>query len=161
MDISCILVNGIVGPNMNFKKDESILPASLIRRFYENNMQGKNLLEVWGDGTPTREYTYSGDLAKAALWCLREQKPNTLLNIGSNEKISVRECAESICEFLRIDKDRLYFNKEKSNGRLSQSTDNSKFLELSKFNFKPFRYSIKEAIDWYVQRKETREFIKE
>ena len=148
MEISAVLVNGIVGPNMNYNDGESILPAALIKRFSEFRF-GKEAIEVWGDGTPVREYTYSGDLAKAMLWCFENQPKDSLLNIGSNEKISVRQCAETICEVLGINKDRIKYLIDKPNGRLLQSTNNKKFRIMSDFQFTSFREAIKIAIEWY------------
>lgn len=148
MQISCILVNGIIGPFMNFKDGESILPAALIKRFY-GLKNSTELIEVWGDGSPIREYTFSTDLAKATIWCFNNQQINTLLNIGSTEKITVKQCAWEICSALDIDPNRLFFDSSKPNGRLIQSTSNTEFVSRSNFIFTKFSKMIQETVTWY------------
>jgi GDP-L-fucose synthase len=148
MQISSILVNGIVGPYMNFREGESILPASLIRRFSKKALEN-DMLEVWGDGSPIREYTLSTDLARAAYWCYFNQDPNTVLNIGSSEKITVRQCALTIARLLGIDESRLTFDSSKPNGRQRQSTNNEQFKSLSNFEYTSFDKSIAITLEWY------------
>ncbi len=148
MKISSILVNGIIGPFMNFRDGESVLPAALIKRFHRLK-NGSDQLEVWGDGSPIREYTFSSDLAKAAIWCFNNQNVNTLLNIGSTEKISVKQCAVEICLALNIKPSRLFFDGLKPNGRLIQNTNNSEFVSRSNFTYVKFSKMINETVKWY------------
>jgi len=148
MKISCILVNGIIGPFMNFRDGESILPAALIKRFY-GLKNGAKQLEVWGDGSPIREYTFSTDLAEATIWCFNNQEINTLLNIGSTEKITVKQCALEICSVLDIDPNRLFFDSSKPNGRLIQNTSNAEFVSRSNFVYTPFSKMIHTTVRWY------------
>ena len=148
MKISCILVNGIIGPFMNFRDGESILPAALIKRFY-GLKTGNEQLEVWGDGSPIREYTFSTDLAKATIWCFNNQEIDTLLNIGSTEKITVKQCAIEICLALGIEPDRLFFDNSKPNGRLIQNTSNTEFISRSNFVYVKFSEMIFNTVKWY------------
>ena len=148
MKISCILVNGIIGPFMNFIDGESILPAALIKRFHTLK-DGSEPLQVWGDGSPIREYTFSTDLAKATIWCFNNQEINTLLNIGSTEKITVKQCALAVCSALDIDSNRLFFDSSKPNGRIIQNTCNNEFLSKSKFVYTKFSKMIDITVQWY------------
>lgn len=148
MKISCILVNGIIGPFMNFIDGESILPAALIKRFYGLKNGGEQL-KVWGDGSPIREYTFSTDLAEATIWCVNNQEINTLLNIGSTEKITVKQCALEICSALNIDSSRLFFDSSKPNGRLIQNTSNTEFVSRSNFVYTKFSKMIHDTVKWY------------
>lgn len=160
MEISCVLVNGIIGPNMNFRNNESILPAALIRRFYEEKINGGENFTVWGDGTPIREYSYSEDLAKATLWCFENQPINSLLNIGSTEKISVKKCALAIAKSLDIPIDKLYFDVSKIGGRQIQVTDNSQFITLSNFKYSTFDNSISKTVRWFTDQMNSKSEIK-
>jgi GDP-L-fucose synthase len=148
MKISCILVNGIIGPFMNFRDGESILPAALIKRFY-GLKNGNEQLEVWGDGSPIREYTFSTDLAEATIWCFNNQEISTLLNIGSTEKVSVKQCAIEICLALDIEPDRLFFDSSKPNGRLIQNTSNTEFVSRSNFVYVKFSKMVYDTVRWY------------
>jgi GDP-L-fucose synthase len=145
MQISCVLVNGIIGQGMNFDPSKSILPAALIKKFVDNK-NNENEIELWGNGEPIREYSSSKDLALALDWCLSNQKPDTLLNIGNSSKISVIELAFLIAEIIGIDKNRIKFNGSKTSGKQIQSTNNGKFVGLSDFKYENIDSAIKEAI---------------
>lgn len=148
MQISCVLVNGIIGSAMNFDDSKSILPAALIKRFHSRRDDSDPIV-LWGDGTPIREYTYSRDLALAITWCLQYQERDTLLNIGNTDKITVKELAQKILRMFNIDEVRLKFDLETNKGKQIQSTDNGLFLRQSYFNYSPIELALAEAVDYF------------
>ena len=143
-----LISNGIFGENANFKPAESIMVAALIRRFYEQR-QSKDPLVIWGDGSPLREYTYSQDMAKAFMWALDHYDDAQVLNIGSTEEHSVKETAAMIAELLGINPNRLVFDTSKPAGIYKKSTDNSRFVALSGFEYTPFRAGLERTIRWF------------
>jgi len=149
MKISCVLVNGIIGANMNFNPEKSILPAALIKKFVDNKLND-SIIELWGDGTPIREYTSSKDLARAIKWCVLNQQSDTLLNIGNTSKISVQELAYLIADIIGIDRRRIKFTGQVSYGKQIQATNNAKFRALSNFLYSNITEAIKEAIESYT-----------
>ena len=149
MNISCVLVNGVIGSGMKFDPSISILPAALIQKFIDNK-SNESVIELWGDGKPIREYTSSKDLATALDWCLRNQEPNTLLNIGNTNKISVKELSFLIADLVGIDKNRIKFNGSQTSGKSIQATNNCNFVERSNFQYESIEISIKDAIRTYL-----------
>ena len=149
MNISCVLVNGVIGSGMKFDPSISILPAALIQKFIDNK-SNESTIELWGDGKPIREYTSSKDLASALDWCLRNQEPNTLLNIGNTNKISVKELSFLIADLVGIDKNRIKFNGSQTSGKSIQATNNCNFVERSNFQYESIEISIKDAIRTYL-----------
>ncbi|MEI8088441.1 MAG: NAD-dependent epimerase/dehydratase family protein [Opitutaceae bacterium] len=143
-------VNGIFGPNMNFREGETIMVAALLRRFYENRDNGAKIM-IWGDGSPLREYTYSQDLARAFMWCLDNYDDVQFLNIGSTEENSVRDTAFLIADLLQIERSRIEFDVTKPAGIHRKATDNSKFLRLSHFDYTPFRTGMEKTVQWFAQ----------
>ena len=121
------------------------VPAIIIKAVAAHDGQ----LEVWGDGSPIREYTFSTDLAEATIWCFNNQEINTLLNIGSTEKITVKQCALEICSALDIDSNRLFFDSSKPNGRLIQNTSNTEFVSRSNFVYTKSSKMIHDTVKWY------------
>lgn len=158
MQVSVAIVNGIVGPNMNFRKGESVMLAGLIRRFYEQKKYGdpEEPYLVLGDGTPVREYTYSRDLAKALFWLINQSEMPELINIGNSEGISVREYAEIVCNCLQIDPKRLIFSEPSGSltPSYNQLTDNSLFRQLANFTFIDIASAIKLTTDWFKENYE-------
>jgi GDP-L-fucose synthase len=149
LDFYCFVVNGVIGNNMNFEESKSIVIASLIKRVFLN-LKTESSIEVWGDGTPLRQYTWAGDLSQNIFWCHSNQKKSTTLNIGTNEVVSVRDCAEMICKYFNVPKNRLYFNEKKGNGKMSQLTNNLDFVRQSGFKFRTFDSSIHEVITNFI-----------
>lgn len=149
MNISCVLVNGVIGSGMKFDPSISILPAALIQKFIDNK-SNESTIELWGDGKPIREYTSSKDLASALDWCLRNQEPNTLLNIGNTNKISVKELSFLIADLVGIDKNRIKFNGSQTSGKSIQATNNCNFVERSNFQYESIETPIKDAIYTYL-----------
>ena len=158
MQVSVAIVNGIVGPKMNFRKGESVLLAGLIRRFYEQNRFGdpQKPYLVYGDGTPIREYTFSHDLAKALFWLANESEMPELINIGNSQGMSVREYAEIVCNSLQIDPERLTFSEPVGSHASSynQLTDNSLFRQLANFSFTDTASAIRLTTDWFKENYE-------
>jgi len=158
MQVSVAIVNGIVGPKMNFRKGESVMLAGLIRRFYEQSKFGdpQKPYLVHGDGTPVREYTFSHDLARALFWLVNESEMPELINIGNSQGMSVREYAEIVCDCLQIDPKRLTFSEPLSSNVTfyNQLTDNSRFRQLANFSFTNTASAISLTTEWFKENYE-------
>lgn len=88
------------GPNDNFDlKTSHVLPA-LIRKFHEAKLNGSPAVEVWGTGTPKREFLHSDDLANACIFLMKHYEDDEIINIGVGEDISIKELAEMIQEIV-------------------------------------------------------------
>jgi GDP-L-fucose synthase len=140
--------NGIFGENDNFNLDDAPMLPSVIRKCYE--AKDVNIdIEIWGDGSPLREYTYSEDVAKSFLWMLENYDDDIALNTGTTEENSIKEIVFMILDELKIDKKRVYFNINKPSGILRKSTDNSIFKRLSNFQYTTFREGLRKTIKWF------------
>ena len=144
-----LVPNGIFGENDNFNFDDAPMLPALIRRFYENR-SGNAPIEIWGDGSPVREYTYSHDVARAFLWALHHYDEAGILNSGTVEGHSIRTIALMIAEIMGINPDRLYFNTDKPNSVARRDTDNSRFVALSGFHYTPFRVGLERTVAWFI-----------
>ena len=139
--------NGIFGKNDNFSDDAPMLP-SLIRRFYMAKDSKENI-EVWGDGSPLREYTYSIDVAKSFLWMIENYDEPISINTGSTEENSIKDIAMAIAKIMNIDSSRIIFNTDKPSGIFRKPTDNSIFINKSDFKFTLFKDGLVETIKWF------------
>ena len=150
LNVIGLVPNGIFGENDNFNYDDAPMVPTLIRRFYEGR-PGSEKIVIWGDGSPLREYTYAGDVARAFMWCLHNYDDGQILNIGTTEELSVKEIAYLIASLLRIDTRRIEFDKSKPNGIFRKNTDNSRFLRLSHFRYTPFKVGLENTIKWFCE----------
>lgn len=153
LNIIGLVPNGILGENMNYS-EASTMVGALIRRFYENR-GGNSKITIWGDGTPLREYTCAKDIARAYMWCLDNYDGEQILNIGNTEEHSVKDIAYMIADILGIDTDRIGFDTSKASGQFKRSTDNSKFLRLSNFQYTPFRVALENTIKYFCDNYKT------
>lgn len=86
----------LYGPHDNYDlKNSHVLPA-LIRKFHEAKLSGAPEVEVWGTGTPKREFLHVDDLADACYYLLREYNEPGLVNVGTGTDLSIRELAELV-----------------------------------------------------------------
>ena len=88
----------LYGPNDNYDlKNSHVLPA-LIRKFHEAKTAGLPEVEVWGTGSPLREFLHVDDLAEGCVFLMLHYNENLFVNIGSGEEISIRQLAEMVKE---------------------------------------------------------------
>jgi GDP-L-fucose synthase len=86
----------LYGPHDNYDlKNSHVLPA-LIRKFHEAKASGAPEVEVWGTGTPRREFLHVDDLADACYWLLENYDAPGLVNVGTGTDLSIRELAELV-----------------------------------------------------------------
>jgi GDP-L-fucose synthase len=86
----------LYGPHDNYDlKNSHVLPA-LLRKFHEAKEANQPEVEVWGTGTPRREFLHVDDLADACYWLLENYNEPGLVNIGTGTDLSIRELAELV-----------------------------------------------------------------
>ncbi|MCB9205226.1 MAG: NAD-dependent epimerase/dehydratase family protein [Flavobacteriales bacterium] len=76
-------------------KNSHVLPA-LIRKFHEAKEENKPFVEVWGSGSPKREFLFADELADACVFLMDVYNEKELVNIGSGVDISIKELAETV-----------------------------------------------------------------
>lgn len=84
------------GPNDNFDLHSSHVLPALLRKFHEAKVSGASQVEVWGSGTPRREFLHSDDLAAACIFLMNSYEGNEIVNVGVGEDIAIKELAELV-----------------------------------------------------------------
>lgn len=131
----------LYGPHDNFDLHTSHVLPALIRKVHEAKKSGASQIEVWGSGTPRREFLHADDLAAACVFLLKNYDSPELINIGSGTDITIRELAELVCEILGFD-GTLVFDPSKPDGTPRKLMDSSRLFNLG---WKP-RISLREGI---------------
>ena len=115
----------LYGPHDNYDlKNSHVLPA-LIRKFHEAHAAGAPEVEVWGSGTPRREFLHVDDLADACYWLLENYNEPGLVNVGTGEDLSIRELAELVQHTVGYE-GRIQFNADYPDGTPRKLMDVSK-----------------------------------
>jgi GDP-L-fucose synthase len=86
----------LYGPNDNFDLDSSHVIPALIRKFHDARVEGRADVEIWGTGSPLREFLHVDDLADACLHLMHHYSDASLINVGTGIDLSIRELAEKI-----------------------------------------------------------------
>lgn len=150
LNVIGLIPSGIFGENDNFNLEDAPMLPALIRRSYEAKLSGKKI-EVWGDGTPLREYTYSEDLAKIYIWALENYDSEQSINIGTTEENSIKDISYMIGNLMNINPENYFFNTKKKNGVFRKNIDNTKFIKLNNFKYTPFKIGLEKTIKWFIE----------
>jgi len=150
MDIVGMIPDAILGPRSNFDPRSSTAIPALIRRFYEDKDNDEELV-VWGDGSPLRQVTSDQDVARVAMWFIDSYSSEDLLNVGTMEEISIKDAAYLIADKLGLDEARISFDETKPKGTYRKATDNSRFVELSDFEYMSIRETMERTINYFIE----------
>jgi len=146
--ISCMPTN-LYGPNDNFDLETSHVLPALLRKFHEARQLGEPMVEIWGSGSPLREFLHVDDMADACVFLMEEYSGLEHVNIGTGKEITIRDLAIMIGEIVGY-KGKLVFDADKPDGTPR------KLLDVSKLNGLGWRYKIELAegirntYQWYI-----------
>lgn len=88
----------LYGPGDNYHAQNSHVIPALIRRFHEAKIRGDQEIEMWGTGTPLREFLHCDDLAEACFHLLGLENPPDWINVGSGSEITITDLAQMVAE---------------------------------------------------------------
>lgn len=91
-----LMPTNLYGPGDNFDLQNSHVLPALIRKFHEAKNRGDESVEIWGSGTPRREFLHVDDLANAVIFMLQNYDDEKIVNVGWGEDVTIRELAQMI-----------------------------------------------------------------
>lgn len=119
----------LYGPNDNFDLETSHVLPALIRRFHEAKEAGRDEVELWGTGTPRREFLHVDDAAAACEVLLRRYDGDEVVNVGCGEDLTIRELAETVASVVGYT-GRLAFDPARPDGIPRKRLDISRISAL-------------------------------
>tara|TARA_Y100000590_G_C15676708_1_gene998321 strand:+ start:165 stop:1100 length:936 start_codon:yes stop_codon:yes gene_type:complete len=150
---SCNLVlSNMYGPNDHFDEERSHALGAFIKKINDAKINNKKTVNIWGTGSPIREWLYVKDGAKAMIKAMELEKGSYFLNIGVNKGISIKELAEKIADLMNW-KGEFEYDTEKPDGALEKRVDGTN--SYTQLKWKPevsLDSGLKETIDWYVKQ---------
>lgn len=152
-NVSIVRPANIYGPYDNFNPFNSMVIPSLIKRVSE----AKDKIEVWGDGTPIRDFIYTDDVARGMIMAVeKELGPDYPINLGSGTGVSIKQLVETIVK-VSGKKLEIIFDASKPNGDKKRLFDTSR---ARKIGFTP-QVSLEEGLrityNWYLENKDRAE----
>ena len=142
----------LYGPNDNFDLQSSHVLPALIRKIHEAKVSGASEVEIWGTGTPRREFLHVDDLADGCLFLLGNYNDPEIVNLGCGEDISIREVAELICDVIGFGGN-LVFDTTKPDGTPRKLLDMSKMFSLGWRPGISLRDGIADAWRWFLENR--------
>ena len=88
-----LMPTNLYGPRDNFDLKTSHVVPAMIRKFHESAENGHEPVTLWGSGTPKREFLHVSDLARAVLYAIEKELPESIYNVGVGEDLSIKELA--------------------------------------------------------------------
>jgi GDP-L-fucose synthase len=141
-----VMPTNLYGEGDNYDPQNSHVIAALIRKFYEAKRDGKPQVEIWGTGTPRREFLNADDLADACYFLMLHYDSPEIINIGVGEDISIKELALLIKEIVGYEGE-LFFDTSKPDGTPRKLLDVSKLHNLGWRH----RIGLREGIEQVLQ----------
>jgi len=148
-----VMPTNLYGPNDNYEPESSHLFASFIRKFTLAKRNGDKVIEIWGDGSPKREFLHVDDMADACYFLMQNYDGDEIFNIGTGTDVSVLELANLMKEITGFNGE-FKFDATKPNGTPRKLLDVSK---LESVGWKS-KISLEEGIQLIFDEMKDKEF---
>ena len=140
----------LYGPNDNFDLKTSHVFAALIKKFHDAKINNQPKVELWGSGSPKREFLHVEDLANALIFLMENYDSKETINVGTGEDISIKELSYSMQNIIGFNGD-VEWNTSMPDGTARKLLDVSKINNLGwKANIK-LNAGIALTYDWYTE----------
>ena len=124
-----VLPTNLYGPHDNYDLENSHVMAALLRKFVEAAQLQLPRVEVWGTGTPRREFLHVDDLAEACLFLMDHYNERSPVNVGTGQDLTIRALAELIAELVGFTGE-IHFDFSRPDGTMRKLLDVSKLFDL-------------------------------
>ena len=142
--------NNLYGPGDNFDLQSSHVIPALIRKAHQAKEAGEATMDIWGTGTPLREFLHVDDLADALVHLLKFYSGPSHVNIGTGEEISIKDLAQTIAHAVEFD-GKLKFNADKPDGAPRKLLDARIMKNLGWTSSIRLDDGIKTTYDWFLE----------
>ncbi len=146
-----VMPTNLYGINDNFDLESAHVLPSLLRKFHEAKVNKQAKVEVWGTGSPMREFLYVDDLASAVVFLMNTYDGSEIVNIGTGEDCTIKELAEMIKEVVGYE-GQIYWNTSKPDGTPRKLLDVSRLNKLGWKYKTDFKTGLKRTYEWYVKK---------
>lgn len=160
-DFRSVMPTNLYGLNDNYDELNSHVLAALVKKISDAKKNKKQMVKIWGNGKPKREFLYVDDFARACLKIMNVSKKKyreicdqnyQFINVGYGKEISIKDLANLIKDITGY-KGSFYFDKSKPNGTFRKLIDSTR---IKKINWKPkvsLKDGLKKVIDFYNSKK--------
>lgn len=146
-----IMPTNLYGPGDNFNLENSHVMPALIRKFHEAKINNLPVVEIWGTGSPKREFLHVDDMADASVFLMESYEGEGFVNVGVGEDVSIKELAETVKEVVAYQGD-LIFDTSKPDGTPRKLLDVSKLNALGWKSHTELNKGIIATYQWFLSQ---------
>ena len=147
--ISCMPTN-LYGPEDNYNLEGSHVMPAMIRKFHEAKVNQAPAVELWGTGTPLREFLYVDDMADACVFLLENYSGEQHVNIGTGKEVTIKELAETVQKVVGFTGE-IIWNQDMPDGTPRKLTDVTKLHGLGWNHKVELEEGVQLAYDWFKE----------
>ncbi|MDA9774797.1 GDP-L-fucose synthase [Algibacter sp.] len=149
-DFVSLMPTNLYGPNDNFDLHSSHVLPAMIRKFHEAKLNNNAPVELWGSGTPMREFLHVDDLAKAVVFAIENKLPEHLYNVGTGTDVTIKQLAETIQNIVGHNGN-INWDSSKPDGTPRKLMDVSKLNNLGWNAEIDLQQGIESAYRWFLE----------
>jgi GDP-L-fucose synthase len=149
-DFVAVMPSNLYGPGDRYDAENGHVVAALIMKIHAARIANSRAVELWGSGTPRREFLFTEDLADACVFVMKNYSGELFLNVGTGRDMTILELAERIARIAGW-KGTFTFDRSKPDGMPRKVMDVSRLSALGWTAGTSFDEGIRRAYDWYVR----------
>jgi GDP-L-fucose synthase len=138
------------GPGDNFDLETSHVLPALIRKFHDAKINGDKEVELWGSGSPKREFLHADDLGSACLFLLEHYDSDSPINVGVGKDIAIHGLAELIQEIVGYS-GKIVWDTSQPDGTPQKLLDVSRINQIGWKSSIDLRSGLEQTYKWYVE----------
>ena len=158
-DFISAMPTNLYGPHDNFDLTSSHVLPALIRKFHDAKATGASKVEVWGTGSPMREFLHVDDLADACLFLLRNYSEDQHINVGTGLDLSIRDLADMVRRIVYPEAE-LQFDASKPDGTPRKVLDIGRLRALGWSPSIDLEDGIRSTYDWFLDQEQTTQHLR-
>ena len=147
--ISCMPTN-LYGPHDDYELNGSHVMPAMIRKFHEAKVNNAPSVELWGTGSPLREFLYVDDMADACVFLLENYEGEQHVNIGTGKEVTIKQLAETVKKTVGYEGE-IVWNKDMPDGTPRKLTDVSKLHEMGFCHKVDLEEGVELAYNWFKE----------
>lgn len=148
-DFVSLMPTNLYGTHDNFSLTTSHVLPAMIRKFHQAKVNGNLPVQLWGSGTPLREFLFVDDLADAVVFALQNTLPESIYNVGTGDDLSIKSLAEMIQKIVGHTGEIIWDNT-KPDGTPRKLLDISKMHALGWKHQTELTQGIQKTYEWFV-----------
>ena len=152
MDTVSVMPNNLYGINDNFNIQQCHVIPSFINKFITAKEKRLSSVTCFGDGSPTREFLFSDDLADGLIFLMNNYNNPEIINIGPEREVSIKELSELVAKLVGYEGE-LLWDTAMPNGTPRRALDASKMNSLGWKSQTSLEDGLKTTIDWFLKNR--------